>query len=52
MERVEEIVSGFALDPSQATNVNNTSPKKNLTTLNNLMFSNNFDPFLKHELKH
>ena len=46
MERVEEIVSGFALDPSQATNVSNTSPMKNLSTLDDLIPTNNFDPFL------
>ena len=46
MERVEEIVSGFALDASHAKNVSNTSPMKNPTTLDDLIPSNNFDPFL------
>ena len=44
VDKVEDIFSEFALDPSQATNVSNTSPMKNLNTLDDLIPTNNFDP--------
>ena len=46
VERVDDNFSEFSLDPSQATNVSNTSPMKNLSTLDDLIPTNNFDPFL------
>ena len=52
MESFKDVFSGFASDASHATNVSNTSPMKNPTRLDDLIPSNNFDPFLKHELKH
>ena len=46
MESFKDVFSGVALDASHATSVSNTSPIKNPTTLDDLIPSNNFDPFL------